>query len=74
MESRAYLRRVDDGRELLDPIHAEVRDCEGSSHELFWLELATSGLPCQCQDVLVDATKTLRRGGGGRGTREGWER
>jgi len=41
----ARLGRVDDGGELLDAKHAQVRDGEGSSLELLGLELALLG-PC----------------------------
>ena len=54
-----YLRWVDDGGELFDPIHAQVGDGKGSSHILGGLQLPIPGLGCQRQHILVDGSQPL---------------
>lgn len=56
-----YLRWVDDGRELLDSVHAQVRDCKSTSHELRGLQLTTPSFLCQSYHLLVDHPQTLYR-------------
>ena len=55
---------VDDGREALDAVHAQVGDGEGPSLELLGLQLPRAGLLCQNLGLLADGPQTLGVGQG----------
>ena len=59
LRSLSHLRCVDDGRELLDAIHAKVGDGESPSHELCRLQLPITSLLCQGTHIIIDGTQTL---------------
>lgn len=54
-----YLWWVDDCYEVLDTIHPQVGDGEGTSDELMRLELATASLLCQLLYFSIDCPQAL---------------
>ena len=56
----ASLGRVNDSREVMDTKHAQVRDSEGTTGKLIWLELVLAGASSDILDLSGDLLESLK--------------
>ena len=59
--SMTYLRRVNNGGEILDTKHSEIWYCNSSTLEFVWLKFIISGLFSQSIYVGTDVLQSLSK-------------